>query len=1815
MTSEKDQIQTLIAEIETFLSKPTPRLPWGKVGDADPQRQILAKTQRYLIGLQQSMQAPGGWGPIDPETGALTPSGPPTLPNQLSTESAQQVLQAFLQEMHYLRANLLQPLRLEIDALHERRQTLQQEVQQLENQSRQAGGSQSGDSRQLLNEFMDVFMERLQQSLAAQIAQALTQLRSDAANNLLLEEFLEADVAAADRPRLHPAQRLDHLRTVQSESDQLLLKLDSTLKVVFETLEKNVQSYQESLSQGLSKMHGLGSRGETIVTALITHLAQQLGRDTSAYLDASLEAGAGSELGALSGKSTVQNRLLAFQEETSPGAAEDPSPTPESWEAPLDGFDSGELDSGELDFGLDDLDLDLDIDIDDEDMGRLLGDAADPLASLDDEDGALAADADRESTHPHPPIAITDTAHPAVEPAVDILSQLSDGGQEIDAAVPNDLRDAAAQLDVSSNLKELDDFYQSLFGESDGELGAEASTPAISDPKVTDAELGLSAPLDLGEAVKEDAGSMVDGQTEALIQPDLEKSALGDLLLEASADSGLSTPPSSEQALSGPSEGSGQLGDASDPQTMIDSFFGEVDFSQQAATWEADSTPDTISALTDLLPKGKVDSARFLAQDTGEAAPEGVDSLDIELSEDLSASGWDGDAYIPAPPEEDLLAKEDPAEELGLNLDLVDSALQKLMNEELSSLEGVDLTKPSDLDQAFAADSSSDQPSESSPQPEGAGETSNQALLESIVQELDIADALSDLETEGEAGLTPQKLIETEIQQATAGPVSSSDAEDITDTEDITLEALEELILEDLAPQLDRLSALLPPVVAEDLGSSENLGLDELVEDLLDASKVDSIPADDIEARLLLSDEEDPDREIDGIEEGLSLQNVLEEAVASSQLAPSVEAVELTLESLAALTLEDLASGDESEAALEVEAGGEADDGFSPEEGMDPQLDPASEKSAPDIEPGDASLSSPSAPDMSAPPEQGAEARITSPGEESLSEWTQLESALAPDSPDSDADLESALAPDAFDGVFDDVLDIEGDLDLGAEPQSWPVHPQPPGDSIADDVTDDDELEALLEDALAEELPAADWTPREVAEPVAYRGGDALDSTREEPLETPGVKLSPEAAAWIEEALKIDGDDLGSIDAADAALTEVESEAESGLKAVENGPPVEPAEEAELQQQWFLGIDLGGTGLSAVLMDRVEGNAYPIYWVAEDPPEATGPAEKLFRLPVIAYLTQTAPAADPALSHQSLGLQLEAVGPGALRVALDDYADVPEGGGVHSMPPGLLLRSLKTLLKVGIPFYAPQQEAWEPMIQWSDSQQLPLQLVHESLRAMLHTLWPLDPPGNLDASRPALACGAIGLDAYGFKRALETLQGVIVGYPANWPDTYSFNIREALLAAQLVIHPEQIFFVEDGIAAVLSGLPDPNADLSPQPPHQQGLYNCDWQGGTIVVNGGASLTELTVVDIPDNLEGVTYGDFSCRSFPYAGDAIDQDIICQLLYPPAYRQSREAADPVAVPAADGWAWQADLPESARTDWQSLGLESMELPRPGEPGGANRHRLQKRLEDSLLGQSLLEAARHLKLILQHQPQCKLELGDQQWLIRRKDMESRIFLPYIQRVNRQLNILLSQTGFSSQAINQVICTGGSASLAAIARWLRQKFPNATIIQDTYPSDRPASCSRVAYGLVNLSRYPQVLDMVRQQYSDYFLLLELIRHFPEQPLPITGIMHLLESRGINTKVCYSHILALLEGHLPPGLIPTEPDLPWMTQQSLDNGDYQSLGSPPLFTKQGKQIYIPNLTQRQRLSDHLEGLMAGKHQTLEEPLIAQLAPVFLGRS
>jgi hypothetical protein len=664
-------------------------------------------------------------------------------------------------------------------------------------------------------------------------------------------------------------------------------------------------------------------------------------------------------------------------------------------------------------------------------------------------------------------------------------------------------------------------------------------------------------------------------------------------------------------------------------------------------------------------------------------------------------------------------------------------------------------------------------------------------------------------------------------------------------------------------------------------------------------------------------------------------------------------------------------------------------------------------------------------------------------------------------------------------------------------------------------------------------------------------------------------------------------------------------------------------------KDWYLGIDFGTTGISAVLLNRSTCELYPIYWSEARPQDQGGfVADKSFRLPAIAYLsTGRDTPIDPNLpspTQDQSAVTSVAIGSLALDLNQRSHSD---SANLDVDSSKLLLRDFKPYLSIGVPHYSPQTSGWEPVLQWSDQHPLEMSWLHQALQTLLATLshHRLSTPAH-----SALSCAAVGLDAATFQTALRQLAGVVMGYPANWSDTYSFNVREAVLGARLVAHPEQIFFIEDAIATLLSGLrsADGRAVVLPNNLSQKPyLYNTDWQGSTLVISAGASVTEMALVDLPTSLQNLTYQDFTLRSLPYAGKALDQDIICQLLYPTWSRQLRRsgtASDTYTFGSGqtaksgafvDGWHWQP-TESNAEMTWASLELENLTLPSAGEPDPLNRQRLQQRLESSPMGQSLLEAARYLKLILQQQDRFNLELGDQQWTVMRRELGSRVLLPYVQRLNRELNALLTQTGVPIQSINQVICTGGTASFGAIARWLRQKLPNATIIQDTYTNNRASSaqenrlptCSRVAYGLATLPLHPQVLDSPRQQYSDYFLLMELLRAFPDQPLTLSQIMQMLERRGINTQACRLHILALLEGHLPPGLVPTEKHAGLLAQQSRQNPDYQMLLAAPLFQKLDSQTYRPNYQQWNHFRSYLSTITASTHQKLSEPLTVGLS-------
>ncbi|MBM0741620.1 hypothetical protein JOY44_08325 [Phormidium sp. CLA17] len=310
MTSQKDQIQALIAEIDSVLQKTHSRLPWVMSGELAQQRQVLERVRNYLVVLQQQLPVDG----LRP-TEAASPIGypPEFYPFGASVSRSpvvdtQQMMQTILQEMSYLRASVMQPMQVDLESLRQRRELLTKEISHLEAERRNQTVASAPNQQQFTDELIQVLMSRLQESLSQQMGQTLGNLQAQAlsggANPSSLGEPLPGALA-------NP--QYEQLQILRSRSDQMLVNLDSTLNIVFESLQRNIQAYQTSLTHGLERMYSLGQQSEVAFKALINELTQQLNQEASSYLH-----------------SLAQGRAAINPEAANPARIESFKPVPET---------------------------------------------------------------------------------------------------------------------------------------------------------------------------------------------------------------------------------------------------------------------------------------------------------------------------------------------------------------------------------------------------------------------------------------------------------------------------------------------------------------------------------------------------------------------------------------------------------------------------------------------------------------------------------------------------------------------------------------------------------------------------------------------------------------------------------------------------------------------------------------------------------------------------------------------------------------------------------------------------------------------------------------------------------------------------------------------------------------------------------------------------------------------------------------------------------------------------------------------------------------------------------------------------------------------------------------------------------------------------------------------------------------------------------------------------------------------------------------------------------------------------------------------
>lgn len=492
MTAQNPQIQALIQEIDEVLHKTNPRLPWVMSNDALQQRQVLEQTRRYLSSLQQTepqaaaeKQPEAAPAPIAPApaTASVTPTptevapaeldepayavspttayAPPPQPQPAYTESAQQVLQAVLQEMNYLRFNMLQPLRSDVEMLQRQREALTHEVRQLEAQRQQYAYTPQPINQQLLMEFLQTAMGQMQENLKGQVAQMLATF---AAQTPQEPPLLTGSPEAA----LSPVQRLEHLQTVQAQSDQLLMKLDTTLRVLFDSVQRNVQSYQDSLEEGLHRLYRTGQQSEALFALMMQRLATQMGQEGPAAFPSSgtTEADLSQILAELNALKAKERRSAA-----PPDALAD-LPADPRWQPPepiSPTADPGNIEALRLE--LNQLDLNA---VSPESL------SFESEASLLDDDQALAAllnpaEPQVPETELPPPSPVGSSLDDELESALDLLNQISSSA-EADAPstlATNPLPDSPSFEPSVPSVELIDDpdrlyddaFYQNLLNE------------------------------------------------------------------------------------------------------------------------------------------------------------------------------------------------------------------------------------------------------------------------------------------------------------------------------------------------------------------------------------------------------------------------------------------------------------------------------------------------------------------------------------------------------------------------------------------------------------------------------------------------------------------------------------------------------------------------------------------------------------------------------------------------------------------------------------------------------------------------------------------------------------------------------------------------------------------------------------------------------------------------------------------------------------------------------------------------------------------------------------------------------------------------------------------------------------------------------------------------------------------------------------------------------------------------------------------------------------------------------------------------------
>lgn len=242
------------------------------------------------------------------------------------------------------------------------------------------------------------------------------------------------------------------------------------------------------------------------------------------------------------------------------------------------------------------------------------------------------------------------------------------------------------------------------------------------------------------------------------------------------------------------------------------------------------------------------------------------------------------------------------------------------------------------------------------------------------------------------------------------------------------------------------------------------------------------------------------------------------------------------------------------------------------------------------------------------------------------------------------------------------------------------------------------------------------------------------------------------------------------------------------------------------------------------------------------------------------------------------------------------------------------------------------------------------------------------------------------------------LTGIMVICPGHSNGYNRTELQEVILESNLVSNSEQIIWVDRAIALALT-LVRPGQKI------------------ILLLGVEESVTQFALVKVQD-----PFSSFITKGLNYGLTFLEQDILCQLIYPQ---------------------WESQIP-------QTLPHFPQPFPQSGYPDLLQREILSKQLQNHPLGDAFLEAARLTRFIIQQQDSFTSTLNQQSWGITRQELVEKVVNPWIEQLEQKLNNILRDKKIAESEIEQVIIYGKEIETIdyLLSSWLQKKLPGVTTI-----------------------------------------------------------------------------------------------------------------------------------------------------------------------